>query len=96
VVKASKRYVRFDITVVNRSAKRIDIGLTAISLQSRHKEEDELFDSVSGLTGPPDTKISKGQKSEFDVGFGVADPKNLLMEVTLHDKSARPSLLYST
>lgn len=96
VVKESKRYVRFDITVVNKSDKRIDIGLTAISLESRNKEEDELFDSVSGLKGPPDTEISKGQKSEFDVGFGVADPKDLLMEVTLHDKSARPTLRYST
>jgi hypothetical protein len=95
-VQKSKQYVKFSITVVNKSNKRIDIGLTAISVHSLSKEEDQLLDSVSGLKGPPDSKLSKGRKSEFDVGFGVADPKNIVMEVVLHDEVGRRSLLYST
>ena len=45
VVEKSKRYVKFTVTVVNKSDKPIDIGRTYISVQSRNKEEDQLFDS---------------------------------------------------
>ena len=96
VVEKSKRYVKFTVTVVNKSDKPIDIGRTYISVQSRNKEEDQLFDSMSGLKGVPDTKVLKGRASEFDVGFGVADPKDVAMEVALHDNVKRPGLRYST
>jgi hypothetical protein len=96
VVEKSKRYVKFTVTVVNKSEKPIDIGRTYISVQSRNREEDQLFDSMSGLKGVPDTKVLKGRASEFDVGFGVADPKDVVMEVTLHDNVKRPGLRYST
>jgi hypothetical protein len=42
------------------------------------------------------TRVLKGRQSKFDVGFGVADPKDVLMEIALHDDDVRPSLLYST
>jgi hypothetical protein len=32
----------------------------------------------------------------IDVGFGVTDPKDVVMEVALQDDFLRPSLLYST
>ena len=35
----SKRYVKFTVTVVNKSDKPIDIGRTYISVQSRNKDE---------------------------------------------------------
>jgi hypothetical protein len=81
---------------VNKSDKPIDIGRTYISVQSRNKEEDQLFDSVSGLKGVPDRKVLKGRASHFAVGFGVADPKDVAMELALHDDSKRPGLHYST
>jgi hypothetical protein len=96
VVDSSKVYVKFTMSVVNKSKKPIDLGLTYISVQSRNKEADQLFDSVSGLKGPPDKKVSKGSASEFEVGFGVADPKDLVMEIAIHDDLGRPTLLYST
>ena len=96
VVEKSKRYVKFTVTVVNKSDKPIDIGRTYISVQSRNREEDQLFDSVSGLKGVPDTKVRKDRASEFDVGFGVADPKDVAMEVTLHDDAKRSGLHYSS
>jgi hypothetical protein len=40
--------------------------------------------------------VSKGKESQFQVGFGVAYAKGLVMEVALHDNSERPGLLYST
>jgi hypothetical protein len=96
VVEKSKRYLKFTVTVVNKSNKPIDLGLTYISVQSGNEEAREVFDSMSGLRGPPDTKVLKGRESEFDAGFGVADPKDLLLEIALHDNAVRPSLLYST
>ena len=96
VVERSKRYLKFTVTVVNKSNKPIYLGLTYISVQSGNEEAREVFDSMSGLTGPPDTKVMKGRASEFYAGFGVADPKDLVLEIGLHDNSVRPSLRYST
>jgi hypothetical protein len=96
VVEKSKRYLKFTVTVVNKSNKPIDLGLTYISVKSGNEEAREVFDSISGLRGPPVTKVLKGRESEFDAGFGVADPKDLVLEIALHDNSVRPSLLYST
>jgi hypothetical protein len=95
-VEKGKLYVKFTVTVVNKSNKPVDLGLTYISVQSKNQEADEVFDSGSGLKGPPDTKVLKGRVSEFDVGFGVADPKDVVMEIALHSDFGRPSLLYST
>jgi hypothetical protein len=95
-VEKGKRYLKFTVTVVNKSDKPVDLGLTYISVQSNDKEADEVFDAGSGLKGPPDTKVLKGRKSAFDVGFGVADPKDVVMEIALHSDFLRPSLLYST
>ena len=96
VVEKSKRYLKFTVTVVNKSNKPIDLGLTYISVQSGNEEAREVFDSMSGLRGPPATKVLKGRQSEFDAGFGVANPNDLMLEIALHDNSVRPSLLYST
>ena len=96
VVEKSKRYLKFTVTVVNKSNQPIDLGLTYIRVQSGNEEAREVFDSMSGLRGPPDTKVLKGRQSEFDAGFGVANPNDLRLEIALHDNSVRPSLLYST
>jgi hypothetical protein len=96
VVKKSRRYVKFTVTVVNKSKKPIDLGLTYISVQSDHKEADHVFDFPTGLQGPPDAKVPKGKESQFHVGFGVTDPKDMIMEVALHDQRKRSIVLYST
>jgi hypothetical protein len=96
VVEDAKHYLRFSVTVVNKSDKPIELGLTYISVQSSNEAADEVFDSGSGLRGPPDTKVPKGRESGFDVGFGVTDPKDVVLEIALHDNFVRPSLLYST
>jgi hypothetical protein len=89
-------YVRFTVTVVDKSDKPLDLGLTYITVQSSNKEAQEVFDSEHGLESTPDTKLLKGRESEFDVGFGVVDPKDLVMELALQDDFERPNLLYST
>src|SRR4030095_3218478 len=96
VVEKTKDYLRFTVTVVNKSKKPVDLRLTYINVQSRNQKAAHVFDSPTGLNGPPDTKVSKGKESQFHVGFGVADAKDLVMEVALHDNSEGPRLLYST
>jgi hypothetical protein len=91
-----KQYLKFTVTVVNKSDQPVDLGLTYISVQSKNKEADEVFDSGSGLKGPPDTKVLKGRDSDFYIGFGVADPKDVVMEIALHGDFVPPSLFYST
>jgi hypothetical protein len=95
-VEKDKRYVKFTVTVANKSNKRLDLGLTYISVRSDNEEADQIFDSGTGLTGPPDVKVLKRREAKFDVGFAVTDPKDLVMEVALHDNPVRPNLLYST
>ena len=88
--------LKFTVTVANNSDKPLDLRLTYVSAHSSNEEADQVFDSGTGLRGPPDTKLSKGRASKFDVGFGVADTEDVVMEIALHDDSGRPSLLYST
>jgi hypothetical protein len=81
---------------VTKSDKPLDLGLTYITVQSSNKEAEEIFDSENDLDSTPDTKVLKGRESEFDVGFGVANTKDVVMEVALQDDFERPNLLYST
>jgi hypothetical protein len=92
----AKAYLRFTVTVVNKSDKPLELGLTYITVQSSNKEAAQVFDSEKGLESTPDTKLLKGRESEFDVGFGVADPQDVVMELALQDDFERPSLVYTT
>jgi hypothetical protein len=76
--------------------KPLELGLAYISVESGNKAASEIFDSLSGLRGPPDTKVLKGRESQFEVGFAVADRKDVMMEVALHRDVVRPTALYST
>jgi hypothetical protein len=96
VTEKSKHYVKFPITVINRTDKPIDIGWTHINVQSKNKEADQFYDSPIGLKGPPDTKVSKGKKSDFEVGFAVANSHDLTMELVLDGDHGRRRLRYST
>jgi ABC-type molybdate transport system substrate-binding protein len=96
VVEKSKHYVKFPITVLNKAEKPIDIGWTHINVQSNDKEADQFYDSLSGLKGPPATKVSKGREAAFEVGFAVADPDDLTMELALDGDRQPPRVWYST
>jgi hypothetical protein len=49
------------VTVENKSTKPLDRGLAYISVQSGNKAASEVFDSLSGLRGPPNTKVLKSR-----------------------------------
>ena len=88
--------LKFTVTVANNSDKPLDLGLTYVSAHSSNEEADQVFDSGTGLRGPPDTKVLKGRKSQFEVGFAVVNPKDVVMEVALHEDVERPTVRYST
>jgi hypothetical protein len=95
-VKGAKAYLKYTVTVVNKSNAPLDLSLTYITVQSSNKEAEQVFDTDNGLEGSPSTKLLKGRESEYDIGFGVADAKDVVMEVALQDNFERPSLIYST
>ena len=61
-----------------------------------NKDADQFYDSLSGLKGPPETKVSKGRKSDFEVGFGVANPHDLTLELVLDGDYGKRRLRYAT
>ncbi len=60
-------------------------------MQSNNKEAEDVFDAENGLEGSPSTKLLKGRESEWEVGFAVANPKDMVMEVALQDDFVRPA-----
>lgn len=76
----AKHHVKFTITIVNKTGKTFDPSLFTASLQSGNTEADEVFDE--GLEGAPMTKLLNGREAKFQIGFGVADPKDLVLEVS--------------
>ena len=89
-------YLKYSITVVNKSTKPLDLALTYITVQSDNKEAEQVFDSSNDLEGSPSTKLLKGRESEWDVGFGVANSRDVVMEIAIQDDFERPSLIYTS
>jgi hypothetical protein len=54
--------LKFTVTVENKSTKPLELGLVYISVESGNKAASEVFDALSGLRGPPDTKVLKGRE----------------------------------
>lgn len=73
-------YVRFTVTIVNGSAENYE-GPFITTVQSTNIEGGEVFDSAQGLEGPPSTVVLPGREAQFDIGYGIADPADIVMEV---------------
>ena len=76
-----KKFVVFDVRVVNKTGKTWDPSLLYLTMQSSNQEGDRVFDS-SKLGDEPNTKLLNGREAKFKVAFGVADPADLVLEVT--------------
>lgn len=71
-------FVRFTVTIVNGTAENYE-GRFFTTVQSTNIEGDQVFDT--GLEGPPSTTVLPGREAQFDIGYGVADPADIVMEV---------------
>ena len=82
VGKKAAAYLKYTITIVNKTGKPYDPALFTTSVQSGDKEAEKVYDSEGNLGLPPSTKVLNGRQSTFTVGFGVSDPKDIVMEVS--------------
>ncbi|MDO5681658.1 MAG: hypothetical protein Q4G46_02350 [Propionibacteriaceae bacterium] len=76
-----KQSVVFDITIVNNTGGTWDPGMFQATVQSANQEGSRIFDSSNNL-GEPSTKLLNGREATFKLAFGVADPADIVMEVT--------------
>lgn len=74
-----KHFVSFDVRIVNKTGKPWDPSLFSATVQSDNEEGDQVFDEE--LEGAPQTKLLNGREVKFTVAFGVANPKDIVMEV---------------
>lgn len=72
----------FAITVTNGSQQNYDPRLLSTSVRSGQTEGSQIFDTARGLEGPPSTAVLPGQSVTFSVGFTVADPGSVVVQVT--------------
>jgi hypothetical protein len=81
-VQKAPAYLSFKITIINGTGKRFDPVLFRVSVQSNDAEADAVFDMANDLKGPPSTVVLPKRQSSFKVGFGVQNPKDLVVQVT--------------
>src|SRR5450631_3709251 len=74
-----KAFVKHTITIVNGTGKVFDHSSFTASVQRADAEGSQIYDT--DLEGTPTTKLLKGRQSKFVVGFGVADAKDVVLEV---------------
>ncbi|MFZ5850350.1 MAG: hypothetical protein ACOYY2_03010 [Actinomycetota bacterium] len=78
----SPAYLAFEVKVVNGTAEPYEPAVLYLTLQSGNTEASQVFDvGEAGLAGPPATPLLPGREAVFKVGFGVADPADLVMQV---------------
>jgi hypothetical protein len=80
--EAFKSAVQFTIVLVNKSGKPFDASMVYTSVQSNDVEADEIYDSAKGFNGAPETKVLNNRQAKFRVAFGVANPKDIVFELT--------------
>lgn len=78
----SAAYRKFEVTIVNNTGKRFDPSLFTTTLQSSNKEGDEVFDSGGGIEGAPSTTLLNGREAKFEIAYGLADPDDIVLEVS--------------
>jgi len=76
------KYVVFTITVINKTATNYEPGSFRATVQSANVEGNSVYDSANGIGGSPTTLVLPGRESKFKLAFGVADPKDPVVQVT--------------
>lgn len=75
-------YVRFTITLVNDGTDSFDASGIYASAQSGESEAIYVYDSEQGLEGPPYTSLLPDRTVSWDVGFGVDDPEDVVLQIS--------------
>lgn len=81
LVEGASNYLAFDLTIVNGSSVNVDPAMWFGTLQSGNVEAEKVYDSEQ-LGDEPTTTLLPGREAAFKVGYAVADPADLVFEVT--------------
>ncbi|ROS23800.1 hypothetical protein [Cellulomonas sp. PhB150] len=87
--------MKFTITVKNGTDKAFDPTLVYATASSGGEESESIFDTDAKLGMSPQTALKPGKSVKWDVGFMIADPKDITLEVALNDDFSRDSAVYS-
>jgi hypothetical protein len=79
---AAPSYVRFTVTLANDGTESFDASMAFASAQSGNHEASEVFDSEQGLEGAPYTSVLTGRSVSWDIGFGVDDPEDVVLQIS--------------
>ncbi|MBF4599224.1 hypothetical protein ITJ55_00210 [Frigoribacterium sp. VKM Ac-1396] len=74
--------VKFTVTITNTGTEGYDPSLTFITASSASQEAEQIIDTEGGLALGPSTTILPGASVSYPVGFNVADPAQVVMDVT--------------
>lgn len=74
--------IRFTVTVLNNGTTPYEPVELFTTLQSGNEESEEIFDTDSGLEGSPMTPVLPGREVTFDIGYGVNNMKDLVLNVS--------------
>ncbi len=81
-VTRSNAYRQFTVTIVNKTGRRYDPSGFSTTVQSANEEAEQIFDSARGIGGSPDTTLLKNREAKFRIAYSLADPKDIVMEVS--------------
>jgi hypothetical protein len=83
----SVAFARFDVTVTNKTEEAFEPSMFQVDGTSDGKPMQSVFDTENGLNGPPSAAVLPGKSVTFSVGFGLANPADITLDV-------RPGLRY--
>lgn len=79
-VKKGEKVVAFKVTLNNRTNKRFDPTLFSMTGSTGDNEAEQVFDTDNDLGGSPSTKILRGKKRSWTVGFIVTKGEEFVIE----------------
>lgn len=89
----AKRYVQYDITVVNGSRETFEPGDLSYGLSESGTQVGAVTDADQGIDVRPDGRIPPGSKYTLKVAFGVDGTKNHVLDVRIRDN---PPAVFTT
>lgn len=79
------------VTITNGSTENFDPSSVLPTMLSGGLVASYVYDDKNGgLGGTPNTTLLSGRTVSFKVGFGVADPKDIVIEVPIGFECAKP------
>lgn len=74
-----KHFVVFTVVVINKSGTTFDPALITESVQSNDAEGSKIYDTMT-MDEDLGTKILNGRQGKYRLAFGVANPKDIILE----------------